>query len=94
MSSADINYQRRNFLRNFPKGIFNYHRIKKNVVIVVDQGIAVGTEGIGFDSLAGQIGRSVSTAAMFLRSCVAKALSREDRPPTRYTHRPPYSLHT
>ena len=32
----------------------------------------------GFDSRAGQIGHSVATAAMFLRSCVVQALSRGD----------------
>ena len=46
--------------------------------------IAVGAGGLGFDSRAGQIGQCchrLATAATFLLSCVAQALSREDRLP-------------
>ena len=41
---------------------------------------AVGAGGLGFDSRAGQIGHGVATAAMFLRCCVVKPLSRGDAP--------------
>ena len=40
--------------------------------------IAIGAEDLGFNSRAGCIGRSVATAAMFLRSCVTQVLNRGD----------------
>ena len=45
--------------------------------------IAIGAEGLRFDSRVGQIGRSrqrLATAATFLRNCVTQALNRGDRP--------------
>ena len=41
--------------------------------LVVD--IVIGARGLWFDSSSGQIRRSVATAAMFRRSCVAQALN-------------------
>ena len=47
--------------------------------------VSIGAEGLGFEFLVGQIVHSVSrpqqlvTAATFLRSCVAQALSRGDK---------------
>ena len=52
--------------------------------------IAIGAEGLGFDSRAGQMWtqyrQSLTTAAMFLQSCVIQVLSGQDGP-----H---HSLHT
>ena len=45
---------------------------------------ANGVGGMGFDSRAGQIGYTVATAAMFLRSCVDQAFSRGDGSRRRY----------
>ena len=42
------------------------------------QNIALCAGGSGFVSRAGQIGHSVTTAAMFVRSCVVQTLSRVD----------------
>ena len=44
---------------------------------------AIGAEGLGFESRVGQIGTvsPLATAATFLRSCVAQALSRGDGSP-------------
>ena len=42
---------------------------------MVVKDIAVGAGGLGFDFWADQIGHSVATAAMFLGSCAAQALS-------------------
>ena len=42
--------------------------------------IAIDVVGLGFDSQAGLTGHSVDLAAMFVRSCIAPALSRGDRP--------------
>ena len=47
--------------------------------------IAVGAEGLEFVSRAGEVvlnvaNASLPAAAMFLRSCVAQALSRKDDP--------------
>ena len=56
----------------------------------VAQGIAIGAGGVGFNSWAGQIGHKqqrLTTEAMFLRICVAQALSRGEGPRTRYTLR-------
>ena len=39
---------------------------------------AIGAGGQGFKSRVGQIGQRLATAATFLRSCVAQALSRGD----------------
>ena len=47
---------------------------------VVVRGIARDAEGRCFNSRAGQIGPSVTIAAVFLRSWVAQALSRGDGP--------------
>ena len=44
------------------------------------KGIATGARALGFDFWLGQIGRSASTAATYIRSCVAAALSRGDGP--------------
>ena len=46
----------------------------------MDNYIAIGAGGPGFDSRAGQLGRSVATAAAFLRSSVAQALGRGEGP--------------
>ena len=40
--------------------------------------IAIGTGELGFDYRAGHIGRNVSSAVVFLRSCVVQALSGGD----------------
>ena len=52
--------------------------------------VAIGTESLGFDSQAGEIGSASPTtpiAVTFLWSCVAQVLSRIDGPATRYTLR-------
>ena len=43
------------------------------------KGTAIGAGGLEFDSLVGQIRRSVATSAMFLGSCAVRALSRGPR---------------
>ena len=49
--------------------------------------IAIGAGNVEIDSQAGQSGHSVDNVAMFLRSYAAQALSHEDGPTTRHTHR-------
>ena len=49
--------------------------IPKILVTQCVEHIAIGAEGLGFDSKGGLSGHRVATAVTFLRSCVAMALS-------------------
>ena len=68
-------------------------RAKNSIVLlnrpvgVVVKDSAIGAVCLEFDSCADKIVHNVATAAIFLRSCAAKALSCGDGPATRYPFR-------
>ena len=69
-------------LRVTAKGVTTQERLRINRVEIKD--IAIGAEGLGFNSRAGQIGQNVAKGSSPLpRFCVARALS----PAARYTLR-------